>query len=688
VPTQAQDEASSAPGADASLPSGVEVQTRGPVHEAFANPVVFNPKPGPIIPRKPPEPVQEQPPDQKPEGEDVQWIPGYWAWDSEREDFLWVSGLWRIPPPGRQWVPGYWSAAEGGYQWTPGAWTTAEREEIEYLPEPPRTLEAGPNVPQPSGRAVWSPGSWVWQGRRYVWRPGCWITAREDWLWVPPHYVWSPSGYLFIEGYWDYPVATRGILFAPVVIAPSVLMAPGFVYTPSYGIVTSAFSTNLFVRPGWGCYYFGDYYASTYLSVGIFPWFQFQYSRVGFDPFYAHAFALNVGINPGWAASVQNNYIFLRNHAPARPPRTLVAQRNITVNRTVNVNNTIIQNGVQNQAVIAQPISELGREGGGGGRGMRLERVAAERRAIYAQRQEQLHELRLARIERETSLARERGEMARSRADMVESRSEVAQARQGAAAARAEAAGQAAQAKARIAEARSERVVSARLPRSPISSPRADAAVGGEAAGGGGPGRSETARRVARGVPPPPPTDAALGGPGRPTPGRVGSMARRADDAGAGTNRPRPEAGRALGAGLAGRTTEARATAPRRMDANSRPMRGESPAEGAADPPARRDGGNPGASPRAAAPGEASPPAVARRMGEPGMTPRPGPGMRAGTGSGPRNGTVGMGMRAAPGMRGPQLSGGRSAAAQRVPQGRGGAGRAARPGEGPSRGEP
>lgn len=32
------------------------------------------------------------PPDQKPEGDDVAWIPGYWAWDDERNDFLWVSG--------------------------------------------------------------------------------------------------------------------------------------------------------------------------------------------------------------------------------------------------------------------------------------------------------------------------------------------------------------------------------------------------------------------------------------------------------------------------------------------------------------------------------------------------------------------------------------------------------------------
>ena len=48
-------------------------------------------------------------------GDNVVWIPGYWSWDDSRNDFLWVSGIWRNLPPGRQWVPGYWSEAAGGF---------------------------------------------------------------------------------------------------------------------------------------------------------------------------------------------------------------------------------------------------------------------------------------------------------------------------------------------------------------------------------------------------------------------------------------------------------------------------------------------------------------------------------------------------------------------------------------------
>src|SRR5205085_1539726 len=85
-------------------PEGVEVQARGPVHEAFAQPTAEKVEAGPVVPKQPPDAVEEQPPDQKPQGDNVQWIPGYWAWDDESNDFLWISGFWRDIPPGRSWV--------------------------------------------------------------------------------------------------------------------------------------------------------------------------------------------------------------------------------------------------------------------------------------------------------------------------------------------------------------------------------------------------------------------------------------------------------------------------------------------------------------------------------------------------------------------------------------------------------
>ena len=47
----------------------------------------------------------------KPAGVEVSWIPGYWAWENEDKDYLWVSGFWRDMPPDRRWVPGTWQEA-------------------------------------------------------------------------------------------------------------------------------------------------------------------------------------------------------------------------------------------------------------------------------------------------------------------------------------------------------------------------------------------------------------------------------------------------------------------------------------------------------------------------------------------------------------------------------------------------
>src|SRR3972149_4100307 len=83
---------------------GVQVLTRGPVHEAFAETVTFDPEPGIVVAMAPPNPIEEVPPDQRREGVNVTWIPGYPAWDDERNDYLWVSGVWRAPPPGNHFA--------------------------------------------------------------------------------------------------------------------------------------------------------------------------------------------------------------------------------------------------------------------------------------------------------------------------------------------------------------------------------------------------------------------------------------------------------------------------------------------------------------------------------------------------------------------------------------------------------
>ncbi len=309
-------------------PNGPEVLARGPIHEAFAAPVAFNPTPGIVVPKSPPSSqVEEQPPDQRPEGNHVDWIPGYWAWDDERNDFLWISGIWRDIPPGRQWVPGYWGPVEGGFRWTSGFWSpTASNGALNYLPAPPQSLEAGPNTPQPGPEWFWSPGSWVWYENRFVWRPGYWVQSQPEWIWVPPSYAATPSGYVYVDGFWDYPVARRGLPYAPVYFGPAYVVQPAYVYTPTIALSIGGITANLFLRPNCGTYFFGNYYAAGPGPRAYVPWFAYQQQRYGYDPLYA-SMAAQHGRNPEWSRQIRTEYIYRVEHVEARPAPTFAAQR-------------------------------------------------------------------------------------------------------------------------------------------------------------------------------------------------------------------------------------------------------------------------------------------------------------------------------------------------------------------------
>ena len=309
--------------------SGVEAMTRGPVHEAFAEPVTFNPKPGIVVAKEPPAPVEELPPDEKPSGERVVWILGYWSWDDDRNDFIWVSGFWRVAPPDMNWVPGYWTKTSEGYQWTSGFWQPVSSSEVEYVPvAPPDSLEVGPSIPAPSSDRVWVSGCWISRHTRYAWRPGFWAQAYPDWVWVPAHYVWTPCGFVFVDGYWDYPVVRRGVLFAPVYIQPTVYVhRPRFYYTPSIVIDLNVLTVHLFCRPTYSHYYFGDYYSTAYVHLGFYPWYEYHHSHFGYDPIFVYERHSHRHDVTQWERSLQDDFLYRRDHHDARPPRTFAAQQ-------------------------------------------------------------------------------------------------------------------------------------------------------------------------------------------------------------------------------------------------------------------------------------------------------------------------------------------------------------------------
>ena len=306
--------------------SGVEILTRGPVHEAFAEPVTYNPTQGVVVTREAPALIEEIPPEDKPEGDNVQWIPGYWSWDVDRGDFIWVSGIWRDPPPARSWVPGYWTPVTGGWIWTPGFWKATESDEVEYLPQPPESLEVGPSSPSPAADRLWAPGCWFWIGARYAWRPGYWVSANPDWVWEPTHYVWTPRGYVYVDGYWDRTLERRGVLFAPMYVQHSVYLRPGYIYTPSIVIQVGFLTAALFDSPNSHHYYFGDYYGAEYSRRGFHPWFEVDQRHRGYDPIFAHQRWQYGRTDSHWERNVREDYTYRQQHVDARPSRTYSTQ--------------------------------------------------------------------------------------------------------------------------------------------------------------------------------------------------------------------------------------------------------------------------------------------------------------------------------------------------------------------------
>lgn len=338
---------------------GVEVQARGPIHEAFAS-LTGDPTPTKGVGKQPPAPLDEVPPDERPDG-DVVWISGYWAWDEDRDDFIWVSGLWRTVPPGKQWVAGYWREGESEWQWVPGFWTGTKEEDqqMSYLPELPETPNVAPPGKPPTEDSFYVPGIWVWKGQGYAWRSGYWARQVPGWVWVPDHYRWTPSGHVFVSGYWDLAVSKRGILYAPVYVSPAVRVS--YVYTPSYAVRDTLIVDTLFVRPTTCHYYFGDYYEVRYRDRGYQSCVVYSQSR--YDSIIVYE-RYERRRDPTWVnvqINLYNDRCAGRQPVPPRVINQNVVQQNVVqqnvvrqnvvhnhVTNVTNVNNTTVNNNTRN----------------------------------------------------------------------------------------------------------------------------------------------------------------------------------------------------------------------------------------------------------------------------------------------------------------------------------------------------
>jgi hypothetical protein len=389
------------PNAAPPIPQGVEVMARGPVHEAFATPTAEAVQTQ-AVNKAPPPAIDEMPPAEKPAG-DSAWIGGYWAWDDDRHDYLWVSGVWRSPPPGKKWVAGYWKQDNQDYRWVPGFWTpnqatsnsemhTTPQDQITYLPAPPTPPNTAAPGQAPNTESFYVPGHWEWRAAGYqtidgvqtfraagyAWVPGYWAKVQPGYVWVAAHYSWSPTGYVYIPGYWDLAIANRGVMYAPVVIDP-LLVGPGFVYTPGFIVSDSLFIGNLWIRPSFGHYYYGDYYGGVYAGIGFQS--AYVYGGLHYDPLIAYARYENRGV-VGWDR-IQINLVLERNAGRMPlPPRTLMAER-MMANNIARTDRALVAANRLNEIRTATALNNVARAQAQQ-QARAIQQVAAQRNAIEA----------------------------------------------------------------------------------------------------------------------------------------------------------------------------------------------------------------------------------------------------------------------------------------------------------------
>jgi len=245
----------------------VTALAEGPLNEAFLSPA--KDRDPERLSTAPPPPIVERPGVEAPSPR-AEWIGGYWDWDPGRKDFVWVTGTWRVPPPGRFWVNGYWKRDDQGWYRVPGFWSDRKTDRINYRKDgPPADHPADEPGEAPGEDTFYVPGQYYPDGDGVVWKPGYWARSQPGWSWVPAQWVHQPEGWIFQEGYWDRTLEDRGTLFAPAQVAPAARTADT-VYQPytqvspqSYGLLYGAFGRPNSYYDGYpGCYYAsnGRYY--------------------------------------------------------------------------------------------------------------------------------------------------------------------------------------------------------------------------------------------------------------------------------------------------------------------------------------------------------------------------------------------------------------------------------------------
>ncbi|QDU57779.1 YXWGXW repeat-containing protein [Aeoliella mucimassa] len=309
--------------------------SRGPIHEAFAQPFGGS-QSSFVINRQPPAKVSEVPPSIGPQSREFQWIPGYWGWEPADERFVWVSGVWRLPPEGKVWKPGYWERVDGGYAWGSGYWSDGS-DLLVLAEQPPEPREENPGA-QPTPSHIWVPGCWQPGRERFEWRPGFWAQGYDGLVWMPMRYSWTPQGYVVVPGYWDYQLEDRGVLYTPVVMNENVTSS--YRYSPTSVVMVDRLPVHLFINMNYGHYCFGNYYDYRMPRNNFVAWttynqgYYYDPLRMFYTTFHRDRFR-----------QFQTRHDYYRDHRDMRPRNTWQAQRDWQRNGRVDLEDALLAAG-------------------------------------------------------------------------------------------------------------------------------------------------------------------------------------------------------------------------------------------------------------------------------------------------------------------------------------------------------
>ena len=165
-------------------------------------------------PKEPPAPIAERPSGTRPQ-QRAEWVPGYWDWDPARAEFVWMGGLWQVPPTGTLWIGSRWMRDGDGWYRRPGFWSR-RRGPVAGAPivsdgHPPAWRMTGPPADHPADKVTEAPGPdyffvaghYAPDGDQLQWKPGFWTRGHAGWDWIPARWVRRPSGWDFRAGRWS-----------------------------------------------------------------------------------------------------------------------------------------------------------------------------------------------------------------------------------------------------------------------------------------------------------------------------------------------------------------------------------------------------------------------------------------------------------------------------------------------------